>query len=136
MQVLQVKSDQREQMLDITRQVQSVVRVQGWQEGVLFLYCTHTTAALTVNESADPTVAEDIVRSLRKLVPLHGEYRHLEGNSDAHIKSSILGCTAQVPLLQGKLALGTWQGLFFAEFDGPRTRQVHVQLLQSVQVQD
>ncbi|MFO8031809.1 MAG: secondary thiamine-phosphate synthase enzyme YjbQ [Desulfohalobiaceae bacterium] len=129
MQELQVKSRKREEMLDITRQIEGLAREQGWQEGVLFLFCTHTTAALTINEAADPTVAEDILRSLQKLVPRQGEYRHMEGNSDAHIKSSLLGCSLQVPISRGRLALGTWQGVFFAEFDGPRSRRVLVQLL-------
>ncbi|MFW6314993.1 MAG: secondary thiamine-phosphate synthase enzyme YjbQ, partial [Desulfohalobiaceae bacterium] len=95
---------------------------------ILFLFCPHTTAALNINEAADPTVAEDILNCLRKLIPWQGEYRHMEGNSDAHIKSSLLGCSLQVPLSQGKLALGTWQGVFFVECDGPRTRQVFLQL--------
>jgi secondary thiamine-phosphate synthase enzyme len=129
MQALQVKSTKREEMLDITRQVQGLVQEQGWQQGVLFLFCTHTTAALTINEAADPSVTEDILGSLQKLVPRQGGYRHMEGNSDAHIKSSLLGCSLQVPLSQGKLALGTWQGVFFAEFDGARSRRVFVQLL-------
>ncbi|MFP4629587.1 MAG: secondary thiamine-phosphate synthase enzyme YjbQ [Desulfohalobiaceae bacterium] len=128
MQVLQVKSGKREQMLDITTQVESLAREQGWQEGLVFLFCTHTTAGLTINEAADPAVGEDILSSLQKLIPRQGEYRHMEGNSDAHIKSSLLGCSLQVPLVQGRLSLGTWQGVFFAEFDGPRSRRVFAQL--------
>lgn len=131
MQALQVKSRKREEMLDISNQVQDLAREQGWKEGILFLFCPHTTAALTINEAADPTVAEDILNSLRKLIPRQGEYRHMEGNSDAHIKSSLLGCSLQVPLSQGKLGLGTWQGVFFVECDGPRTRRVFLQLLEA-----
>lgn len=128
MQVLTVKSNKREEMLDITRQVQALIKDQGWQDGILFLFCTHTTAALTINEAADPSVAQDMLHSLQGLVPLQAGYRHTEGNSDAHIKASIIGCSEQALLQGGKLALGTWQGIFFAEFDGPRSRRVIVEL--------
>ncbi len=128
MQALTVNSNKREEMLDITRQVQALVKEQGWQDGILFLFCTHTTAALTINEAADPSVAQDMLHSLQGLVPLQAGYRHVEGNSDAHIKASIIGCSEQALLQGGKLALGTWQGIFFAEFDGPRSRRVIVAL--------
>jgi secondary thiamine-phosphate synthase enzyme len=111
--------------------VQRLVRDQGWSAGALLLYCTHTTAGVTINEAADPSVVRDILTHLGRLVPSSGDYKHMEGNSDAHIKSSLVGCSEYVPVQQGKMQLGTWQGIFFAEFDGPRSRKVLVQWLQA-----
>jgi secondary thiamine-phosphate synthase enzyme len=127
---IRVSTKHREQLVDITAEVKRVMSENGWATGLLCLYCTHTTAAVTINESADPSVPRDILTSLSSLVPRHGDYKHLEGNSDAHIKSSLVGCSELVPVENGSLSLGTWQGIFFAEFDGPRTRRVLLKWLQ------
>lgn len=115
----------REGMVDITRQVQEAVRRSGVQSGVALVFVPHTTAAVTINENADPDVVSDLLRALEALVPRLA-YRHGEGNSPAHLKSSLLGCSQTVPVAAGRLALGTWQGLYFCEFDGPRQRSFRV----------
>ena len=124
MQQISISSKSREQFLDITSQVQDLLRANNWLDGVLYLHCTHTTAGLTVNESADPSVPRDILKTLSSLVPEIGDYQHSEGNSDAHIKSCLMGCGLQLMVQNGRLVLGTWQGIFFTEFDGPRKRKV------------
>jgi secondary thiamine-phosphate synthase enzyme len=117
------------QMVDITGQVDSVVRQSGISDGDAIVYCPHTTAAITINENADPSVAHDILLTLDELVPRHrAGYRHGEGNSDAHCKSTLIGCGKQILIKDGTLDLGTWQGIFFCEFDGPRSRRVIVQV--------
>ncbi|OIQ49500.1 hypothetical protein BerOc1_01425 [Pseudodesulfovibrio hydrargyri] len=128
---LQVGTHAREEMLDITPAVRRAVRENGWSDGALLLYCPHTTGAVTVNEGADPDVVRDIVVNLRKLVPHFGDYHHAEGNSDAHIKSSMFGCDQLVIVEGGDLLLGTWQKIYFCEFDGPRTRKLWVKWLSS-----
>ncbi|UCF00291.1 MAG: YjbQ family protein [Planctomycetota bacterium] len=126
---LHISSKNRDQMIDITSQVGSAVSKSGISDGDVIVYCPHTTAAITINENADPSVPHDILLTLSELVPPHrAGYRHYEGNSDAHAKSSILGCSEQVLLKGGKLVLGTWQGIFFCEFDGPRSRRVVLQI--------
>src|SRR4030042_3024363 len=127
-QTFQVKTSRRTDLVDITRSVQEAVRKSGVKEGVCFVFVPHTTAAVTINENADPSVLEDIMMSLDKIVPFEGPYRHLEGNSPAHIKGSLIGCSQTVLVESGKLVLGTWQGIFFCEFDGPRSRKVHVRV--------
>ncbi len=128
--VLSVSTSCRNQMLNITHQVEQIVSQSGIQDGIVTVFCPHTTAGITINENADPDVCHDILLTLNKLLPqnLPG-YRHCEGNSDAHVKSSLVGCSRQVMLNKGSLVLGTWQGLFFCEFDGPRTRSIHVQIM-------
>lgn len=126
---IRVSTKHREQLVDITADVRKTIADRGWTNGVLCLYCTHTTAAVTINESADPSVPRDILVRLAALVPRQGDYKHLEGNSDAHIKSSLVGCSELVPVENGSMSLGTWQGIFFAEFDGPRSRRVLLQWL-------
>ena len=117
------------QMVDITGQVDSVVRQSGISDGDAIVYCPHTTAAIAINENADPSVAHDILLTLDELVPRHrAGYRHGEGNSDAHCKSMLIGCGKQILIKDGTLDLGTWQGIFFCEFDGPRSRRVIVQV--------
>lgn len=128
---LRISTPRREAMVDITSQVQEAVAEQQWQDGVLVIFCPHTTAGLTINESADPSVARDILSTLRRLIPHQGDYHHAEGNSDAHVKSSLVGPDARVLVQAGRLLLGTWQGLFLTEFDGPRTRKVWLQWLES-----
>ena len=126
---LNITSKTRSQMVDITSQVDSVVRQSGISDGDAMVYCPHTTAAITINENADPSVAHDILLTLDELVPRHrAGYRHGEGNSDAHCKSTLIGCSKQILIKDGTLDLGTWQGIFFCEFDGPRSRKVIVQV--------
>ena len=115
----------------MTRQVAEAVGRSGVNEGMAFVFVPHTTAAVTVNENADPTVQSDLLGHLGKLVPRDPAFAHAEGNSDGHIKSSALGATAAVPISKGHLALGTWQSIYLCEFDGPRQRQVCVQVLGS-----
>ncbi len=126
-----VKTGSRCQMIDITSQVRSILKESGYQNGVCRVYVPHTTAGVTINENADPDVPRDILATLERLVPLHGNYRHSEGNSDAHVKASLMGASQTVFFENGNLILGTWQSLFFCEFDGPRTRSVFVKLIPS-----
>ncbi len=126
-----INSRKRLEMINITEHISNAVRENNWKEGLLLLFCTHTTAGLTINEAADPSVVRDIQAGLNRLIPEHGDYRHLEGNSDAHIKSSLLGCSLQLIIHSGCPALGTWQGVFFTEFDGPRQRKVLGQWIQA-----
>ena len=124
-----ISSKSRNQMIDITSQVDAAVSKSGITSGDCIVYCPHTTAAITINENADPSVPHDILLTLSELIPQHRSgYRHSEGNSDAHCKSSIIGCSKQVLIRDDKLALGTWQGIFFCEFDGPRSRTFFVQV--------
>lgn len=120
---------QRSEMIDITGEIQSLVRQSGRRQGVCQVYVPHTTAAVAINENADPTVRRDILTTLEHLVPWTGDYLHTEGNSAAHIKAVLVGPSVQVPVEDGQLQLGTWQGIFFCEFDGPRRRQVWVTVL-------
>ena len=124
-----VKSKSRTQLIDITSEIQKAVRSSGISEGLCMLYVPHTTAAITINESADPSVATDIMMVLDEVIPWKADYRHLEGNSPAHIKSTLVGASEVIAIESGSLVLGTWQGIFFCEFDGPRTRSVHMRLL-------
>ncbi len=124
-----VTTQSRNQLVDITSQVQSAVAGSGVKSGICFIYVPHTTAAVTVNESYDPDVAKDIEAVLSKLVPASRNYAHAEGNADAHIKASLVGSCAQVPIEDGRLMLGRWQGVFFCEFDGPRQRQVQIRIM-------
>lgn len=126
MHTFEVRTTQRECLIDITGQIQQAAGKAGPQGGLCTVFVPHTTAAVTVNENADPDVGRDLLSFLSELVPRSWPYRHREGNSDAHIKASLLGASVQVPIRDGRLILGTWQGIFFAEFDGPRTRSVHV----------
>ena len=124
-----ISTKQRNQMIDITAQVRSFVSQSGITNGDAIVYCPHTTAAITINENADPSVPHDILLTLEELLPHHRPgYRHSEGNSDAHCKSSLLGCSEQILIKDKSLNLGTWQGIFFCEFDGPRSRRVIVQI--------
>jgi len=124
-----ISSKNRNQMIDITSQVGSAVSQSGITEGDAIVYCPHTTAAVTINENADPSVSHDILLTLEQLIPHHRPgYQHSEGNSDAHCKSSLVGCSEQILIEDGTLVLGTWQGIFFCEFDGPRSRTVSVQI--------
>ena len=129
METCTIKSKKREAFIDITSQVQGIVAASGMQAGYCVLHVPHTTAAVTVNEGADPSVQSDILTYLADRVPHRGSYRHMEGNSDAHIKSTLVGVSQVLPVEDGKVVLGTWQSIFFCEFDGPRNRRFHVQLV-------
>ncbi|MGI8655871.1 MAG: secondary thiamine-phosphate synthase enzyme YjbQ [Pyrinomonadaceae bacterium] len=129
MYTLKVRSHGREEMLEITNDVQRKIEESGAQEGICVLFVQHTTAALTVNENADPDVQRDMLQHLRSLIPQHGvDFRHAEENSDAHLKASLVGSSVTVPFQDGKLLLGRWQGIYLCEFDGARTRQVIMML--------
>lgn len=121
---LTVSSSRRTEMIDITEQVASEVRKSGIEDGLLLVYVPHTTAAVTINEGADPSVKEDLLMVLNKVIPWKESYRHMEGNSPAHIKTSLVGPSELVIVENGRPVLGTWQSIFFCEFDGPRTRKV------------
>jgi secondary thiamine-phosphate synthase enzyme len=123
-----VSTTARAELVDITDRVAEAVEAAGVREGLATVYVPHTTAGITVNENADPDVVSDIVATLDRLVPRKGPYRHGEGNADAHIKSAMLGHSVVIPVRDGKLALGTWQGIFLCEFDGPRTRHVRIEV--------
>lgn len=123
-----LKTNRRIELIDITAQVAEAVRSSGIREGICVVYCPHTTAGLTINERADPNVASDIVNRLSKLVPHNENYAHIEGNADAHIKSTLTGNSVQLIVNNGNLLLGVWQGIFFCEYDGPRNRRVWVQV--------
>lgn len=129
MDTLSVRTGRREEFVDITGLLREAVSRAGWRDGLLCVYCPHTTGAVTINEGADPDVASDITASMARIVPERDGYRHAEGNSDAHIKSSLFGCGQLVIVEDGQLRLGAWQHVFFCEFDGPRTRQVWLKWL-------
>lgn len=124
MQSLTIRTAEREELLAVTGRLQDMVAQMGWRDGLLSIFCPHTTAGLTVNENADPDVAKDILASLKRLVPLEGGFRHGEGNSDAHVKASLMGPSLSLMVEDGRILLGTWQGVFLCEFDGPRTRKL------------
>ena len=128
--ILNVKTRSRTELIDITSDVSQLVRKSGISAGICLLYVPHTTAAVTINESADPSVKSDILMILNQIVPWEAKYRHMEGNSPAHVKSTMVGASELVAVENGSLVLGTWQGIFFCEFDGPRTRKIHVRFLQ------
>ncbi len=123
---LSVSTKKRTQLLAITRQVEDLAAQNGWRDGVLTVFIPHTTAGITINENADPDVARDMEWFSNELVPQHSHFRHTEGNSDAHIKASLHGSSVQVIVRDGRLWLGTWQGIYFCEFDGPRQRKVYL----------
>ena len=126
---IEVRTAKRAEFVDITSRVQAVVRESGVQSGFSVACVPHTTAGLTINENADPDVGRDILDKLGQLVPRQGSYAHLEGNSDSHIKASLMGFSATLLIENGRLALGTWQGIYLTEFDGPRLRRVLVKIL-------
>jgi secondary thiamine-phosphate synthase enzyme len=129
MQKILVSTRRREELVDITSSIENAVGKASISSGLCVLYCPHTTAAITINEGADPSVAEDMVVGLRRLIPPAWDFSHMEGNSDAHIKASLIGTSETVLVNEGKLVLGTWQRIFFCEFDGPRKRMFFVKFL-------
>jgi secondary thiamine-phosphate synthase enzyme len=129
--VLYIKTRKRVEAVDITDSVLNFVKDSNVKDGILFLYVPHTTAGITINENADPSVIDDILNKLNEIVPKIGNYKHIEGNSDSHIKSSIVGVSKNLIIEDGKVILGTWQGIFFLEFDGPRERKVVLKILKN-----
>lgn len=126
---INLKTKTRNELVDITDQVKQYVAESAINEGLCFIFCPHTTGAVTINENADPTVKEDILFSLKKISPIESSHKHLEGNSDSHVKASIIGASELIAIENGKLVLGTWQGIFFCEFDGPRSRKVFLKII-------
>jgi len=129
METIEISTRSRSEAVEITGRVQDVVSRSGVTDGVVVVCSAHTTAGVTVNEHADPDVMADVLATLAQMVPRSGPYAHTEGNSDAHIKASLVGQSVSVPVKQGSLVLGTWQGIYFCEFDGPRRRRAMVQVL-------
>jgi len=127
--ILTVKSDAVTEFIDITSQIQNMIPASGIKDGFCHLYVPHTTAGITINENADPSVKADILMVLNQIIPCKADYRHAEGNSPAHIKASLVGASEWIAIENSRLILGTWQGIFFCEFDGPRTRKIYVRFL-------
>ena len=128
--ILSVKTRERTELVDVTSEVNQLIKESGIDQGLCMVYVPHTTAAVTINESADPSVKADMLMILNKVIPWEANYRHLEGNSAAHIKSTLVGSSELIVIENRKLVLGTWQGIFFCEFDGPRNRKLHVRILE------
>ena len=126
---LEIASSKQTEMLDITREVRQAIQQAGIDSGLAVLFVPHTTAAVTINENADPDVMRDMLMELNKIVPLDDHYRHAEGNSAAHLKSSLVGASETLLIEKGEPVLGTWQGIYFCEFDGPRRRRLHLQVV-------
>jgi len=125
---LSIRTHSRSELMDITPLVRDIVHKSKIENGLCYVFVPHTTAGITINENADPSVRQDILMGLDKLVPWQGDYTHLEGNAAAHIKASLVGSSETIPVEKGDLVLGTWQGVFFAEFDGPRRREVWIKI--------
>ncbi len=127
---LHIQTARRDQLIDITDKVTEVIRQQNVKDGVVIIYCPHTTAGITINENADADVVHDLLMRLDEVYPWkHPQYRHSEGNSAAHLKASTVGASQSVPLADGRLVLGTWQGIYFCEFDGPRRRTFYIKII-------
>jgi secondary thiamine-phosphate synthase enzyme len=129
MNTITVKTNAQTEMIDITSEIQSVLQGKSFSNGICMLFVPHTTAGITINESADPSVRRDILMVLNQMVPWKADYRHMEGNSPAHMKTSLMGSSELIAVENGQMVLGTWQGIFFCEFDGPRTRKLHIKLI-------
>ncbi|MCP4649496.1 MAG: YjbQ family protein [PVC group bacterium] len=129
MEKISVKTTGQVELVDITSKIQAVVNKIGKKEGICVVFVSHTTAAVTINENADPDVRRDIIKEVNKIVPFNDGYAHCEGNSAAHIKASLFGFSETVVIEKGALQLGTWQGIYFAEFDGPRNREVWIKII-------
>ena len=130
--ILSVKTSARTGLIDITSRIAEQVKQSGVSDGLCMLYVPHTTGAVTINESADPSVRGDILMVLNQMVPWKANYKHLEGNSPAHVKATLVGASELIAIENGALVLGTWQGIFFCEFDGPRTRKIHVRIMDAI----
>lgn len=125
---INVRTKSRTEFVDITREIRRIVKESGISDGIVTVFIPHTTAAVTINENADPDVVSDIIMEINKIIPFHDSYKHFEGNSAAHIKSSLFGVSESIIIADGELLLGTWQGIYFCEFDGPRHRKVFVKI--------
>lgn len=123
---IEVSTQRREQLVDVTSRVAAVVEKSGVREGLAHAYCTHTTAGMTINENADPDVVSDLLSGLARCAPEDAGWRHAEGNADAHVKASLVGSSVTIPVSEARLVLGTWQAVYFCEFDGPRSRRIAV----------
>ncbi|MDP2927936.1 MAG: secondary thiamine-phosphate synthase enzyme YjbQ [Candidatus Omnitrophota bacterium] len=134
MEKINIRTAKRVDLIDITDQIQNIVAKSKVKDGICFLFCPHTTAGLTINENADPQVKRDIINTLNKVVPENAGYSHTEGNADSHIKSSLFGSSLTVFIEDSQLAFGTWQGIYFCEGDGPRSREVWVKIIQNSNV--
>jgi secondary thiamine-phosphate synthase enzyme len=129
MPTINIQSQRHTEMIEMTDRIQLTVDESGISDGIVHLFTPHTTAALTINENADPDVVHDMLTILDRLIPHKNGYRHAEGNSAAHVKCSMFGCNETIPFENGRLALGTWQGIYFCEFDGPRRRQLQIRII-------
>ena len=127
--ILSVKTRETTELVDITSDINRLVQESGVDKGLCMLYVPHTTAAVTINESADPSVKSDMLKIINQIIPWEDGYRHLEGNSAAHIKTTLVGSSELIAIENNQLALGTWQGIFFCEFDGPRSRKLQVRMI-------
>lgn len=127
---INIKTNRRVELLEITEKVESIVSKSKVKAGICFLFCPHTTAGLTINENADPSVKQDIINILNKIIPQNADYLHTEGNADSHVKSVLFGQTLQIFIEDGRLCLGTWQGIYFCEGDGPRSREVQIKIIE------
>ncbi|MEM5947242.1 secondary thiamine-phosphate synthase enzyme YjbQ [Spirochaetia bacterium 38H-sp] len=130
MKIVNIRTQSRVEMKNITSHVRNFLREKNIKDGAIIIYSPHTTAGITINEAADPDVIKDMTKELNKIIPFEDQYAHIEGNSAAHIKTSLIGPSVIVPVTSGQLTLGTWQGIFFCEFDGPRNRQFYIKALQ------
>ena len=128
--ILSVKTQAKTELIDVTSDINEAVQKSGIEQGLCMLYVPHTTAAVTINESADPSVKADMLMMLNKIIPWEAGYRHLEGNSAAHIKTTLVGSSELIAIEGRRLVLGTWQGIFFCEFDGPRNRKLQVRIIE------
>lgn len=132
MEKINIKTNKRIELIDITDNIQSVVSKTKIKDGVCLVFCPHTTAGLTINENADPSVQRDIISTLNKIVPSGTGYSHREGNADSHVKSSVFGSSLTIFIENSQLALGTWQGIYFCESDGPRSREVWIKIIKDI----
>ncbi|MEG6569233.1 MULTISPECIES: secondary thiamine-phosphate synthase enzyme YjbQ [Thermoanaerobacterium] len=128
MTILKINTHSRESMIDITEEVKSAIKSSGIKDGICTVFVPHTTAGVTINENADPDVKDDIIRGLDEIIP-NIRFKHMEGNSDAHIKSALVGNSVNLIVENGEIQLGTWQGIYFCEFDGPRSRKVYIKVI-------
>jgi len=131
---ISVTTENQTEFIDVTSKVQDVVKKSEVQNGICQVFAPHTTAAVTINENADPSVSRDILYEINKVIPFSDSYRHIEGNAAAHIKSSLIGASEMIPIKNGRLVLGTWQGIYFCEFDGPRRRSLYVNIVAEITV--
>jgi len=129
--ILKIDTSKREEFKDITNEIDEIVKNSGIDKGIVNVFVQHTTAGITINENADPDVVRDMLSTFDKIVPFEDNYKHYEGRSHAHIKASMLGSSVSIPIEEGKMILGTWQGIYFCEFDGPRNRKVVVSIIES-----